>query len=156
MDEESAEAEAPSSGHGTRTNPLPIGSTFGQGDWEVTLNDVNLDATDEVMAENMFNEEPAEADVYILVNVTLEYLGNDSEGADPYVDVSYVTTDGNTRESYDTMAVGPDPLSNANTLYHGAEESGNVVLAAPKDSVQEGTLAISAGFAGDKVFFSVV
>ncbi len=153
--EESAEAEAPSPGEGTRTNPLPIGSTFSQGDWEVTVNDVNLDATDEVMAENMFNEEPAEGDVYILVNVTVKYLGNDSEGAYPYVDVSYVTAGGNTRESYDTFAVAPDPLSDANTLYHGAEESGNVVLAAPNDSVEEGTLAISAGFFGDKVFFAV-
>src|SRR5690606_35309012 len=43
--EEEAESHAADEESGTRENPYPIGSTITQGDWAVTVNSVNLDAT---------------------------------------------------------------------------------------------------------------
>src|SRR5699024_3041712 len=37
---------------GSRDNPLALGTTVTEGDWEVTVNSVDLDATDAVLAEN--------------------------------------------------------------------------------------------------------
>ena len=147
--EEGAAAE------GTRDNPYPIGTTITNDEWKVTVNSVTLDATDAVMAENEFNDPPADGYQYILVNATLTYVGTSEDGSMPDVSFDYVTATGETVDQFENWATGPDELDTLSTLYNGGTVEGNRVLSAPTESVEDGVLAVTPGIFGDKVFFAV-
>lgn len=148
------ESDEPDAEEGTRDNPYPIGTTLKSEDWEVTINDVELDATEEVMAENEFNEEPAEESQYMLVNLTATYVG-DGDGDMPWVMISYVTPGGNTLDAYDANAVAPDSFDDGEILYEGASTSGNIVIEVPSEDVEDGTLAVEVSVFSDKQFVAV-
>lgn len=136
---------------GTRANPYPLGTAISSDEWTVTVNSFDPDATSEVRAENQFNEKPASGKAYALANVTVTYTGQDS-GSPMGMDVSYVTSAGNTVHSHDVLAVIPDPIS-SNVLYPGASATGNVGLMIPKDDA--GTLRIRPGVLADEVFVAL-
>lgn len=151
-----AEEAAPeTSDAGTRANPNPLGSTITNDDWSVTIHGVDLDATAKVLAENQFNDEPADGSVYILVDVTATYLGDDAQGETPWVSVDYVTSGGNTISGTDALAVAPDQFDSFQTLYNGASVRGNFVLEIPSEGATEGVLAVSPSILGDTVFIAV-
>lgn len=153
-DDEPAASEPPAaeaSPDGTRGNPFPLGTTVANDDWELTVNSVVLDATAEVVAENMFNDDPAAGNVYRMVNVTATYVGEES-GSTFELRFHYVTQSGNVIADYDTFVVGPDELDTAE-LYSGASTSGNVVFEVPDGD--EGTVRIALGLFSDEVFFAL-
>lgn len=140
---------------GTRENPLELGSSIKDDEWKVTIHSVDLNANKAISAANMFNDPPAEGNVFILVNLTAKYLGDDAEGSTPWVSVKFVTPAGNTFSSTDTFAVAPNEFDSLETLYNGASTSGNIVIEVPKADAAEGTLAVESGLLGKKVFFKV-
>lgn len=150
--ESSAAEQAPGS---TREHPLPIGSAVKQGDWELTINSVNLSADQAVADENEFNDPAGEGNVYILVNATVKYLGKDAKGDVPMSTLEYVTVDGNTVNNYDVIALAPEPLDTTQTLYSGASVTGNTVFAVPAKSAGAGVLSVRANAFGDSVFVAV-
>lgn len=143
--------DAPAGEQGTRENPYPLGTTLANEDWEVTVNSYTPDATDEVMAENEFNDEPESGHAYALANLTITYVGEES-GTPWEVGVAYVTSDGNVTDTFDNIAVGPEPLSDSE-LYTGASATGNVVLHVPQGD--DGLLRINAGMLADDVFVAI-
>ena len=149
--DEKEETEDPKTKEGSRENPHPIGTTIASDEWEVTVNSFTRNATDEVMKENEFNDEPDDGEEYVLVNLTAERLGEKS--ASPYydIDVDYVTEGGNVISSLSSFAIIPDELSSAE-LYAGATATGNVSLIAPEDD--DGTIRIRPGFMAEEVFFT--
>lgn len=141
---------------GSRDNPLALGTTVTEGDWEVTVNSVDLDATDAVLAENPLNDEPAEGQGYITANVTATYLGDESSGDTPSgVRVEYVTPDGNSFDSTMEMVIVPDYFNRSETLYEGASATGNFGVEVPVDDVENGQILLSPTMFGDGVFFEV-
>jgi len=153
-EEEAPEEEAEEDPAGTRSHPHPLGTTVSNDEWSVTINSVQLDATEAVLAANVINAAPAEGEQYILVNVTATYTG--AETGMPAVDLSfaYVTADGVTVHSYDTVAVAPDAFDSMAELYTDASITGNIALAAPSDTAGEGTIVVTPGIFGDDVFFA--
>lgn len=152
----SVEEEAPKQEKtGTRDNPHPIGTTISDGDWDLTVNSVDLDATEAVTADNMFNDAPEEGEVYALINITMTYNGDDPDGEMPMQIVEYVTADGNTIDSYSKMVVAPDSFDTMTTLYNGASATGNIAFPIPAATAADGTFAIKAHMLGDKAFFAV-
>ncbi|WP_082309456.1 DUF4352 domain-containing protein [Leucobacter musarum] len=151
--EESASDAASTTG--TREAPLPIGTVINQGDWSVTVNSVNLNATDAITAENPFNQAAPEGSVYILANVTATYTGDDANGSMPLISVAYVTADGNTIETYESVVLAPEPFDFASTLYAGASATGNIAFAVPADTAAQGVLAVTPNVIGDKAFVAV-
>ena len=140
----------------SRENPLPLGSTITQGDWEVTINSVNLDATDEIMEENPFSDEPKDGMVHILVNMTAKYIGDDPQGESPLIFVSYVSPEGKTYESHEVTLVEPDMFDLSTTLYNGADTSGNIGVSVPIEGKEEGTIVVEGDlYSGEKVFYAV-
>lgn len=133
---------------GTRTNPYPLGTAISSKDWTVTVNSFEVDATEKVMEENPYNDEPAAGTTYALVNVTATYTG-DTSGTPMEITVSYVTAGGNTINTYDATVIGPDALA-SNELYTGASATGNVFLQIPKDDA--GALRVRPGIIADEVF----
>ncbi|MDS2172223.1 hypothetical protein Q7C18_05905 [Nesterenkonia sp. CL21] len=149
------DATADDAEQGTRANPYPLGSEITASDWAVTVNSVDLDATDAVLAENPFNEDPEEGHSYILVDLSVQYIGDDPEGDIPMVSVDYVSAEGNTFRSSDMMTVAPDSFDSMSTLYEGATSTGNIAIHVPADGVEDGVLKVSPGMFADDVFVAV-
>jgi len=140
---------------GTRKNPYPLGSTITDGDWQVTVNSVTLNADDAVAAENSFNDAAPAGSQYLLANVTVTYTGSSPQGESPYSTFSYVTVDGNTVNTWDFSAVIPDELDSTSPLYDGASTTGNVEFVVPSATAAQGTLAVQVTPFGDKIFVAV-
>ncbi|TQO19119.1 hypothetical protein FB472_0657 [Rhodoglobus vestalii] len=153
--EETEESEKADDEQGTRANPYPIGSAITQGDWTVTINSVNLDATDELLEDNMFNDAPDAGSVYILVNMTATYNGTDPDGDSVWATVNYITADGNTIDGLAKFISAPEPFESLSTLYEGASITGNQALQVPADTAADGVLAVNPTMMGDKVFVAV-
>ena len=135
---------------GTRENPSAIGDVLATRDWEVVVNSFTRNATDQVMAANMFNDPPPAGSQYALVNLTATYVGEGS-GQASSISAAFVTDGGNVIRSYDNSAVTPDPLQGE--LYAGASASGNIDLAIPES--ESGLLRLSLGGFSDEVFVAV-
>jgi hypothetical protein len=152
---QTGEIEKADEKQGTRANPYPIGSAITQGDWTVTINSVNLDATDEVTSANMFNDAPDAGSVYILVNITATYIGPDPDGESSWTSVNYVTAGGNTIDGSAKFISAPDSFDSLSTLYEGASITGNQALQVPADTAADGVLAVNLTLLGDKVFVAI-
>lgn len=139
---------------GTRENPAPLGAPIESSDWTVVINSVNLDATEAVLTENEFQDPPADGTVYIGINYTVTYTGDDADGQMPaFVGIEYVTAGGNTVDGLDKILLGPDAIDTVTTLYTDASVTGNAYLEVP--APVDGVIAVSPGMLADKVFVAV-
>lgn len=135
---------------GSRANPSAIGDVLSSDEWEVVVNSFTRNATDQVMAANMFNDPPPPGSQYALVNLTATYIGDESGHAD-FLRAAFVTDTGNVIRDYDHSAVTPDPLEGE--LYTGASATGNIALAVPEG--EPGLLRLALGAFGGEVFVAV-
>lgn len=133
---------------GTRENPYPLGSAISNDEWTVAVNSFTADATDQVLAENPYNEKPADGTAYGLINVSITRNGEDAQSP-LFVSVEYVTSGGNVVSTTDSGVVAPDALD-WNELYPGATATGNIVLPIPVGD--DGVLRVSPGILADEVF----
>lgn len=133
---------------GTRGNPAPIGTALEAGGWVVQVDEVVPDATDLVLAENMFNEPPAEGRQFLMARVTVQYNGDEEPatlfGA-PFEfslfgsrGVEYTTFD-------DDCGVVPEELDLFKELYKGGSVSGNLCWSVPSDEVDSLLLRVRIG-----------
>jgi hypothetical protein len=135
---------------GTRSNPLDIGTTIEMGDWQLAVVDVTRDATDQVMAENEFNDPPADGYQFIMFEVDATYVGDDS--GDPWLDFSWaiVGSEGNTFGSGGSMdhycGVFPNPLDEQGETYTDGSVSGNVCISADSAQLEAATIRIEETF----------
>ncbi|TFF17536.1 hypothetical protein EQW79_009515 [Cellulosimicrobium terreum] len=137
---------------GSRDNPVPLGSVISGDEFDVTINSVQLDATDEVMAANTFNEAPPEGFTYAVIDATITYTGADS-GYAMMVDIDYVASTGEVLTSYDTVAVPPEPQLGLDELYTGGTTTGKMAIAVP--SGDPGLLRVTPGLFSDEVFVTL-
>ncbi|MGO1598873.1 MAG: hypothetical protein ACTHX0_04470 [Brachybacterium sp.] len=85
---------------------VPLGSTFPihsttlDGEVEVTVTDVDWDATEEIQEANSFNAEPLSGNTFIMVTVEGVYLGDGFEqwDASGWIGATYVAEDGTEHE----------------------------------------------------------
>jgi hypothetical protein len=145
------EDEAVDEDEGTRENPLPLGETVSDDEWDVTLHSVAEDVDDQIAEENQFNDPAPHGLTYVLVNMSATYLGEDSDSPMMAVELAYVSSTGETSASYDHTVVTPDSFDDFAELYTGGTETGNVALAVPPDD--EGTLRVRLGFLETQDFF---
>lgn len=152
------EGDAPEPGaedesdEGSRSNPLPLGETVSNGTWEVTVQDITLNADDQVAAANEFNDEAPEGAQYALVKISATYLGDDSEFPMTDVDIAHVSGSGETSAWYDSIAVAPDEFDMSRELYEGGTEEGNIALAVPQED-EEGTFRVRLGLLSTEDYF---
>jgi len=110
---------------GSRGSPHPAGSTVALIDsWELTVMGVQRDATAAVLAENQFNEPPAQGNQFFIVRVRATYRGGGSD----FFDGSFrLRTVGAARAvGYttfeDSCGVIPDPLPSSEVFSDGSIE----------------------------------
>ena len=77
------------------------------GDYDVTVVSVDLEATDEILAENEFNEPPTNDD-YALVTVRATYVGEDEGTPSSDLSVTLDGGDGVQYEQFECSAVTPN------------------------------------------------
>lgn len=153
-EEDTAAAEG---GEGTKDAPYAIGETFtiddgSAGTLDVTIGEVNWDATDAVMKANEFNEEPGEDETYIVVPVTMTYHGDETAEPGFSIAVDYVAETGNSFR--DEGAVTSKSWIDVNTLHDGGTAEWELGIIVPKDQVKTGLFTVSAllDFTGDAVW----
>lgn len=153
-DEAPAPDDAPedAAAPGSRENPVPLGSLISGGEYDVTINSVNLNATDAVLAANQFNEAPAEGFAYAVVNATITYTGEES-GFAAFVGIDYVTSTGEVITTADDFAVAPEPTIGLDEMYNGGTVTGNIVLSVPAGD--SGLIRVRPGMVADDVFVAV-
>ena len=154
---ESPETTVQRASFGTRANPVPIGQTTDVGDgWTVRVNNVDFDATELILGENTFNDPPAEGLIYVIVNVSVGYVGPDAK-ANMGVNFSGVGSSNVQYTTYDSIVVVPDSYSTYVDVFAGGETTGNFALTVKKSDV--GSLLIYASpflsFQSDEVFFAL-
>ncbi|RRR17651.1 hypothetical protein DS079_13465 [Brachybacterium paraconglomeratum] len=138
--------EAAADGKGTKDAPYAIGEQFTVEDGEggaldVTIGDVNWDATDEVMGANEFNEESGEGETYILVPVSMTYHGDGTSEPGFSLMVDYVTEGGNSYN--DAGSVTPKSWLDVGTLHDGGTGEWEIGILIPADQAKNGHFAVS-------------
>lgn len=119
---------------GTRDNPVPLGTVASFEDWDVSVDDVTLDATDEVVAANDFNSEP-ENGQYVLVTLTFTYTGQGEGNSMFAFNPVLVGSDARQYETHECMAVTPNPMSDAPTLENGGTFTGSDCFDIPPEAL---------------------
>ena len=153
------EANGDDAALGTRDKPLEIGTRIEMGDWTLAVTDVTLDATDEVMAANQFNDPPVEGRQFVMLNVDATYEGDESGTA--WLDFSWaiVGAAGNTFATGmdDYCGVIPDPLDDTGETFPGGTVSGNVCVSVDSDQIEGGTIRIeeSLSFDDTRAFYAL-
>ena len=154
--EEGSDSADPSA-EGTRTTPAALGATARIGDWEVTITDVDLDATAVVLEENQFNDGPADGRSFVLWSIEAIYNGDDSGTA--WVDLNWkvVGSAGNSFGSGmdDSCGVIPDDLFNKGETFPGGLVTGNVCVSAETEQLDGGTILVEELFGGSRTFFAL-
>jgi hypothetical protein len=120
---------------------MVLGEAAGVGDeYRVTVNSVKLDATEDILPVNPFNEEPQGQ--YVLVDLAVEYTG--SEEGDPGIDLSvnFVGSDARQYESNACSAVVEKPAFDVPTLENGGKGDYQVCMDVPVAAVQDAQLFI--------------
>ncbi|WP_082282564.1 hypothetical protein [Mycobacterium colombiense] len=138
-----------SSSKGSRENPLPIGETVSNEDWQVTLGPPR-EAGAEIAATNQFNDPPKAGMEYWIVPVTATYTGDKTGNPTFGVTVKFVGSDNRTYDGY--CGVIPDPVSDVGDLYKGGVAKGNKCVAVPAGAT--GLWSVSTGFGGKPIFFA--
>lgn len=134
---------------GTRENPIPIGVAFANDNWQIVVDSINMDANDEVLAANQFNDEPQEGYRYVMATITATYIGED-KGSTFEISEAFVSDSGEVYNTYDNNAVAPEPTFGSEELYTDGSYTGNVVFEIPVDA--SGSLRIQPGILADDVF----
>ncbi|MCF2571229.1 hypothetical protein HX613_03665 [Brevibacterium sp. UCMA 11754] len=152
---EAGEAEEAGAEEGTRENPYSIGTKISSDAWDMTITNVTLDATDEVLAENEFNEKPDSGNQYMMVDVEMTYTGDAPDGEMPMATFEYVSVGGNTFDGLDDMVVAPNALDDMENMYNGATTSGSIAIQIPSEDAEAGVLAVNPDMFADKVYVAV-
>jgi len=127
---------------GTKSNPAPIGTALQARGWVVKVEEVVPNATDLVLAENQFNEPPAEGRQFFMARLSVQYVGNE-EPRTPALDLSFSVfgSRGGEYTDYDeSCGVIPNKLDTFKELYNGGTITGNLCWSVPSDEV--GTLLL--------------
>ncbi len=127
-------------GPGSSEDPLPVGRSATVGMYEVRVTSVDLDATDEVLGVNEFNEDPTNG-TYALVQIEATYTG--AEEGTPSTDLSATLQggDGVQYEQYDCAAVTPDG-TDFTTLTEGGSTSFDLCWDYPSEAADGASMFI--------------
>jgi hypothetical protein len=116
---------------GTRTNPVPLHSMVTIGDWQVGVVDVIPDATQQVLAANMFNSKPKPGHQYFMARVEGINVGQKEQ---PF-NLNLNALGASLMSYYSSGLVVPDPIPSP-----GGKVQGNVVF--NLESISNGLLAL--------------
>ena len=117
------------SGGEDRGPKTPIGETASVGSWSLKVTGVTPDATDDVLAENEFNDPPPEGNQFFIA--TLEATYNGDESSTFWVDMSLKAV-GESNVAYEafeaTCGIIPNDIDDAGETFPGGTFTGQRLL----------------------------
>lgn len=143
---------------GARGNPVPAGEAARVGDWEVTVLSVVPDAGQVVLAENSFNDPPAEGRRFFMVELAATYRGESSESVLWGLSMSAV---GESLVAYggfeDSCGVIPDDIESSAEVFPGGTVTGNVCWQVGDADADSLVLIVdeALSFDSDRVFMAL-
>lgn len=145
---------------GSRQQPLPFGATaavsIGESDpaWLVQVAEFTPDGTDAVLAENPFNEPPADGRQFAIVRIRAEYQGVD-EPASLFRDLEFVVVDESnvTYDFDDSCGLVPDELDTFAEVYAGGVIEGNLCWSVQTEHIDSLILGIKGSFQSGAPYF---
>lgn len=126
---------------GSAEKPLPLGTAGVVGnEYQVQVLGVKLDATEEVVANNMFNDAPEGR--YVLVDLAVTYAGA-GEG-NPWIDLSptFVGTDARQYDAGQCGASLDNGAMDVPTLEKGGQASYQVCMDVPVGAIEGGKIFV--------------
>ncbi|MGO1737694.1 MAG: hypothetical protein ACTHYM_01720 [Actinomycetaceae bacterium] len=124
----------------SREDAAPLDTPVRVGDWMIEVGATDVDATQAVADENMFNSPPDDGFDYVLLPVTATYLG--TERVNPWLELhaEFVGNDATTYDGY--CGVVPDAFLNTNDVYEGGTVTGNFCAPVRVDAIEGGVWLI--------------
>ncbi|HEX9644987.1 MAG TPA: hypothetical protein VGC11_13430 [Acidimicrobiia bacterium] len=143
---------------GTRENPVASGTPAQVGeDWIVTVVSATPDATAAILAENQFNDPPAEGDQFFLVSLEAVYVG-DTSGTFWLETTLKALGISNVAYEFDAICgVIPNAMSDVGETFPGGTAAGTECWAVQSDDAASLLLIIEPAFSfsdDDRVFFA--
>lgn len=136
------------------TQSLAIGNSAEIGEYTVTVTGVNLNANEQVLAENQFNEPPAGQ--YVLVDMAVVYNG--AEEGDPWIDLSteFAGSDARQYSTTTCSAVLPNPAHEVPSLTNGGAGDYSVCFDVPAEAVNDAKVLVKTSFSfkDDRVYWA--
>lgn len=141
---------------GTRENPIPIGMAVDVGEnWQVTVLNVEPDATERVLAESEYNDPPEEGRQFFLAEVSITYTGDDSDTFSSS-ELSAVGSSSVAYSAYeDSCGEIPDELP-SRELFPGGIITGNVCWSVQSQDVDSLVMYYRHADQDERVFLSLV
>lgn len=127
-------------GPGSRNEPIALGETIEFSGWQVSVDSVDLDGTDELMAVSEIIDAPDDGYQYALVELTLTYTGPGT-GFSEDIKVGFVTDSGMEIPYFSRAFTSPDPELD-DEIISGASATGLTNLQV--STGEEGLLQITA------------
>jgi len=126
---------------GSRTNPVPVWSSFSSGAWGFVLEPTDTNAWAKIRSANMFNDPPLSGFSYIMVSATATYRG--VRTGVPWLNTSaeFLGSDG---RIYDASSNGqscgvvPQSINDVDDMYPGASARGNYCAVVPTSAIAGG------------------
>lgn len=144
---------------GTRTNPIPFGESAAlDNGWRLSVEAVDFNATDAILAENSYNEPPPPDHRYVLVTVRATYEGPE-ESASLLWDVRLKAV-GASALAYSTSdadcGMVPNDASDAPEVFAGGTVTVNYCWSVPVQDVESLVIFADPSFSdGQRVFFAL-
>ncbi|MGY1754667.1 DUF4190 domain-containing protein [Blastococcus sp. SYSU D01042] len=135
---------------------VPLGTPAQVGDYEVTVDAVQLDANEVVAGANQFNDPPTGQ--YVLATLTVTYGG--TEEGFPGMDLTAIFHGSDSRQYSDSdcSAVTPDDSMQTPTLNPGGVDTFEFCMDVAPEALAGGRLSIEPTFSWDsdeRVFFAI-
>ena len=134
---------------------VPLGVPAQVGDYEVTVDAVELDANETVAGANDFNVPPTGQ--YVITQLSATYVG--AEEGTPGFDLTAIFHGTDARQYSDTecSAVLPDDAIDAPTLNSGGSDTFQFCMDVPAAAIQGGQLSIepTMSFDDERVYYAI-
>ena len=153
----------PTPAHGSRGNPVPLGTALkvrnSETDhWEVTVLETTTDATELVLDENQFNDPPEEGNQFFIAKVRAKYLGTDSNRFNGSLRLGTLGDGGVVYTTFgNSCGVIPDELPNSELFTNGTIE-GNECWEIASTDAESLLMVFGKAFLtsdGNRVWFSL-
>ena len=119
-------APTPDGQIGSRGNPHPLGTPVPVGEWDITVTGAIDDATTEVLAENSFNEAPADGRQFAIVGIEATYRGGESDILFASTSFNVVGPRAVSYTGEDACGVVPEELDAFSEVFPGGTIAGNL------------------------------
>ena len=140
----------------SRADPVPVGTAVRLRDWELTVVSFNPEGTAAVMEENSATDPPAAGREFMLIEVSLTYVGVTSSKV--FADVRF-TVVGDAGVAYgpydDTCGIIPNELDEYTEAFTGGTITGNLCYAVPAEEAESLVLIADEDFGDTRHFMAL-